>query len=142
MSELPKEEFNNTPKHYDPSELVLDFLNKVEIVLTQDKFNLLTLVVEEAFSDGFCRGYNKALKDVGNQMKLPELKEEWWSEQDKDEKWEKEHTDPNIEELLQYCQQIHPELLDSVRTLVDGIEVDLDLPLNPWDEVDEEEEDK
>lgn len=117
-----------------PDDLLLEILTKYMEDMTPEAARDISIVIDESYKDGYCRGHSDATNEESS------TDGEWWSAQDVDESWIKEHNDPGIDDLIQYCEAMPPALLEQVRHLTEGVDVDLDLPLNPWDEVEEDKD--
>lgn len=90
---------------YDASEVAADLIMRharnMDSVMIQD----ITMLVEEVYCDGYCRGHNDALQIE----EKPRDALEWWSDMDKDEDYIK-----SVEFSREIKEQLESEFWDDL----------------------------
>ena len=90
---------------YDASEVAADLIMRharnMDSVMIQD----ITMLVEEVYCDGYCRGHNDALQTE----EKPRDTLEWWSDMDKDEDYIK-----SVEFSKEVKEQLESEFWDDL----------------------------
>ena len=90
---------------YDASEVAADLIMRharnMDSIMIQD----ITMLVEEVYSDGYCRGYNEALQVE----EKPRDALEWWEDLDKDDEYIK-----SVEFSNEVKEQLESEFWDDL----------------------------
>jgi hypothetical protein len=116
---------NPNPKDYDPLELATDVIIKHGITngaLIDD----IVSIVQEAYGDGWCNGYN----DGAGLETVPHDHLEWWETQDADEDWVDSHDLADLEAFygemdLHYLQEMLEQIDQMEATFPPLTEADL-----------------